>query len=117
MFFAGEFAEIVVAAGLITTLFFGGWQIPYLMRGGFHFPWGATFLLPSLAVTLLQVAAFTLKVFFFCWLQILLRWSLPRFRYDQVMHLGWKMLLPFALLNVAVTAVLIVAWQNNSLKP
>ncbi len=117
MFFAGEFAEIVVAAGLITTLFFGGWQIPYLMRGGFHFPWGATFLLPSLAVTLLQVAAFTLKVVFFCWLQILLRWSLPRFRYDQVMHLGWKMLLPFALLNVAVTAVLIVAWQNNSLKP
>ena len=48
MFFAGEFAEIVTVAGLITTLFFGGWQVPYLMRDGFHFPWGATWLLPHL---------------------------------------------------------------------
>jgi NADH-quinone oxidoreductase subunit H len=109
MFFAGEFAEIVTAAGLITTLFFGGWQVPYLMRDGFHFPWGVSWLLPHLAVVLLQVGAFTLKVGFFCWLQILLRWSVPRFRYDQVMRLGWKMLLPLALLNVIITAILIVA--------
>jgi NADH-quinone oxidoreductase subunit H len=111
MFFAGEFAEIVTAAGLITTLFFGGWQVPYLMRDGFHFPWGETVLLPQLGVALLQVGAFTLKVVFFCWLQILLRWTLPRFRYDQVMRLGWKMLLPLALLNVVVTAIVIVAVQ------
>ncbi len=111
MFFAGEFAEIVVAAGLMTTLFFGGWQVPYLMRDGFHFPGGATWLLPHLAVVLLQVGAFTVKVIFFCWLQILLRWSVPRFRYDQVMRLGWKMLLPLALLNVGVTAVFVVAAQ------
>jgi len=111
MFFAGEFAEIVTAAGLVTTLFFGGWQVPYLLRDGFHFPWGATLLLPHLAVVLLQVGAFALKVVFFCWLQILLRWSVPRFRYDQVMRLGWKMLLPLALINVAVTAVWIVAAQ------
>jgi len=111
MFFAGEFAEIVTAAGLMTTLFFGGWQVPYLLRDGFHFPWGATLLLPHLAVVLLQVGAFALKVVFFCWLQILLRWSVPRFRYDQVMRLGWKMLLPLALINVAVTAVWIVAAQ------
>ena len=113
MFFAGEFAEIVTAAGLTTTLFFGGWQVPFLMRDGFHFPWGGSLLLPHLAVTILQVGAFTLKVIFFCWLQILLRWSLPRFRYDQVMRLGWKMLLPLALANVAVTAVLIIALQKN----
>ena len=111
MFFAGEFAEIVTAAGLMTTLFFGGWQVPYLMRDGFHFPWGETVLLPQLAATVLQVGAFTLKVLFFCWLQILLRWSVPRFRYDQVMRLGWKMLLPLALLNVVVTAIVIVAVQ------
>jgi len=111
MFFAGEFAEIVTAAGIITTLFFGGWQVPYLLRDGFHFPWGATLLLPHLAVVLLQVGAFALKVIFFCWLQILLRWSVPRFRYDQVMRLGWKMLLPLALINVAVTAVWIVVAQ------
>ncbi len=110
MFFAGEFAEIVTASGLITTLFFGGWQVPFLMRDGFHFPWGATLSLPHLVVVLLQVGAFTVKVLFFCWLQILLRWSLPRFRYDQVMRLGWKMLLPLALLNVMATAILIIAW-------
>jgi NADH-quinone oxidoreductase subunit H len=50
MFFAGEFAEIVTAAALMTTLFFGGWQVPYLMRDGFHFPWGSSWLLPHLAV-------------------------------------------------------------------
>jgi len=109
MFFAGEFAEIVTAAGLMTTLFFGGWQVPYLMRDGFHFPWWESWLLPHLAVAALQVAAFTLKVLFFCWLQILLRWTVPRFRYDQVMRLGWKMLLPLALVNVIVTAIVIVA--------
>ena len=111
MFFAAEFAEIVTAAALMTTLFFGGWQVPYLLRDGFHFPWGTAWLLPHLAVTLLQVGAFALKVLFFCWLQILLRWSVPRFRYDQVMRLGWKMLLPLALFNVIVTALVIVAVQ------
>jgi NADH-quinone oxidoreductase subunit H len=113
MFFAGEFAEIVTAAALITTLFFGGWQVPFLMRDGFHCPWGGIFLLPHLAVVVLQVGAFTLKVLFFCWLQILLRWTLPRFRYDQVMRLGWKMLLPAALANVIVTAVLIVIFEGT----
>ena len=109
MFFAGEFAEIVTAAGLVTTLFFGGWQVPWLLRDGFHFPWGSQWLLPQLAVVALQVGAFTVKVLFFCWLQILLRWSVPRFRYDQVMRLGWKMMLPLALINIMVTAVLILA--------
>jgi NADH-quinone oxidoreductase subunit H len=111
MFFAGEFAEIVTAAGLMTTLFVGGWQVPYLLRDGFHFPWGGTWLLPHLVVVILQLVAFTVKVVFFCWLQILLRWSVPRFRYDQVMRLGWKMLLPLALVNVVVTAIWIVAAQ------
>src|SRR5580765_1045461 len=111
MFFAGEFAEIVTVAGLVTTLFFGGWQVPYLMRDGFHFPWGASWLLSQWLVALMQVTAFTVKVVFFCWLQILLRWSVPRFRYDQVMRLGWKMMLPAALLNVAVTAIVIVLAQ------
>lgn len=111
MFFAGEFAEIVTASALITTLFFGGWQVPYLVRDGFHFPWGGTWLMPHLLIVALQVCAFTVKVIFFCWLQILLRWSVPRFRYDQVMRLGWKMLLPIALLNVMVTAIVIVAAQ------
>ena len=114
MFFAGEFAEVVTAAGLVTTLFFGGWQVPYLVRDGFHFPWEGTILLAPLAVTILQVLAFAIKVVFFCWLQIMLRWSLPRFRYDQVMRLGWKMLLPAALVNVFLTAVWLVLRERSS---
>ena len=112
MFFAAEFAEIVTVAALVTTLFFGGWQVPYLMRDGFHFPWGGSVLLPHLAIVLLQVGAFTFKVLLFCWLQILLRWSVPRFRYDQVMRLGWKMLLPAALVNVMITAFVILFMQR-----
>ncbi|HEY1266408.1 MAG TPA: NADH-quinone oxidoreductase subunit H [Candidatus Binatia bacterium] len=108
MFFAGEFAEVVTAAGLVTTLFFGGWQVPYLLRDGFHFPWGSIVSLAPLTVTILQVVAFTIKVVFFCWLQIILRWTLPRFRYDQIMRLGWKMLLPAALVNLFLTAAWIV---------
>jgi len=108
MFFAAEFAEMVTAAALITTLFFGGWQVPYLMADGFHFPGGGILLLPHLAVVFLQVGAFIFKVFFFSWLFILLRWTLPRFRYDQVMRLGWKMLLPLGLVNLIVTAIVIV---------
>ncbi len=111
MFFTAEFAEMVTAAALITTLFFGGWQVPYLMGDGFHFPWGSTLPLPHLTVVVLQVAAFITKVFFFSWLFILLRWTVPRFRYDQVMRLGWKMLLPLSLVNLVVTAVVIVVWD------
>jgi NADH-quinone oxidoreductase subunit H len=109
MFFTAEFAEMITAAAIITTLFFGGWQIPFLLRDGFHFPWGGALWLPHLAVVVLQVGAFISKIFLFCWLFILLRWTLPRFRYDQVMRLGWKMLLPLALANVVVTAIVIVA--------
>lgn len=108
MFFTAEFAEMVTSAALITTLFFGGWQVPYLLGDGFHFPWETTITLPHLAVVFLQVGAFTLKVFFFSWLFILLRWTLPRFRYDQVMRLGWKMLIPLSLANLVVTAAVIV---------
>jgi len=108
MFFAAEFAEMVTAAALITTLFFGGWQVPFLMGDGFHFPWGSSWTLPNLVVALLQVGAFTVKVFFVSWLFILLRWTLPRFRYDQVMRLGWKMLFPLSLANLVITAVSLV---------
>ena len=57
----------------------------------------------------LQVGAFLSKLVFFCWLFILIRWTLPRFRYDQVMRLGWQMLLPLALANLIITAVWLVA--------
>jgi NADH-quinone oxidoreductase subunit H len=56
-------------------------------------------------VTALEVAAFNIKVFIFCWLQILIRWTYPRLRYDQLMDLGWKLLVPLSLLNILGTAI------------
>jgi len=53
----------------------------------------------------LEVAAFNIKVFIFCWLQILIRWTYPRLRYDQLMDLGWKLLVPLSLLNILGTAI------------
>ncbi len=111
MFMLGDFIEAIIVAGLITTLFFGGWQVPFLLRDGFHFPWGGTLALPSLLVTLLQVGSFSIKVIFFCWLQIMIRWTLPRFRYDQLINLGWKILLPLSLFNVMATALVIILFE------
>ena len=108
MFMMSDFVEVVLVAALVTTLFFGGWQLPYLLRDGFHFPWGAALALPSWAVALLQVTSFAVKLVFFTWLQIVIRWTLPRFRYDQLMRLGWQGLLPLALANVVVSALVIV---------
>ncbi len=111
MFMLGDFIEAIIVAGLITALFFGGWQVPFLLRDGFHFPWGGTLALPSLLVTVLQVGSFSIKVVFFCWLQIMIRWTLPRFRYDQLINLGWKILLPLALFNVMATALVIILFE------
>src|SRR5206468_9207956 len=108
MFMMSGFVEVVLVAALVGTLFFGGWQLPYLLRDGFHLPWGAALALPSWAVALLQVTSFALKLVFFTWLQIVVRWTLPRFRYDQLMRLGWQGLLPVALANVVVSALVIV---------
>ena len=94
MFFLAEFVEIVIVSGLVVTLFFGGWQVPYLYADGFHWPFGwGVWQLPHLPVVLLQVASFGFKVLIGCWILLTVRWTLPRFRYDQVMHLGWKILL------------------------
>ncbi len=110
-FMFSDFAEVVLVSALVVTMFFGGWQVPYLQRAGLVFPWGGTLSLPHLLVVGVQVLAFLGKVFFFCWFQILIRWTLPRFRYDQLMRLGWKMLLPLSLANVLATSLVILAAQ------
>jgi NADH-quinone oxidoreductase subunit H len=113
MFMMADFVEVVLVAALVTTFFFGGWQVPYLGRDGFHLPWGATLLLSSWVVALLQVTSFALKLVFFTWLQVVVRFTLPRFRYDQLMRLGWKGLLPLSLVNVAATALAIVLFAER----
>lgn len=111
-FMLSDFAESVMVAGLVTTMFFGGWQVPYLSKAGFALPGMAPVALPALAITLMQVGAFMLKVLFFCWLQILIRWTVPRFRYDQLMRLGWKGMVPVAIANLILTALLILLLEN-----
>ena len=103
-FMLSDFAESVMVAGLVTTMFFGGWQVPYLSKEGLALPGMSPIAVPALAVTLLQVGSFMLKVLFFCWLQILIRWTIPRFRYDQLMKLGWQGMVPIAIANLIVTA-------------
>jgi NADH-quinone oxidoreductase subunit H len=106
-----DFAELVLVAVLLTLFFFGGWQVPWLYRDGFHVPGphGAFLALPNYAVAILEIAAFWVKVLFWCSFQILVRWSLPRMRYDQLMRLGWKGLVPLGLLNLLITAFVVVA--------
>ena len=105
LFMMTDFMEIIIVSCLLTTLFFGGWQVPWLATDGFHFPGGAQWLFPHWAVVILQVAAFNIKVFFFCWLQVLIRWTYPRFRYDQLMDMGWKLLIPLSLVNILGTGL------------
>lgn len=106
LFMMTDGMEIVIVSTLITTLFFGGWQVPWLYAEGFHWPWGGEWLLSHWIVVILQVSAFNLKVFFFCWFQVLLRWTYPRFRYDQLMDLGWKLLIPLSLVNIVGTGII-----------
>ncbi len=108
MYYLTDFIETVMISAITVTLFFGGWQVPFLTANGFIFPWGWEWALENWAVALLQVGGFILKVLFFLWLQMTIRWTLPRFRYDQVMRLGWKIILPISLANILITGLVII---------
>lgn len=116
MFFMGEFVEVVSLAAIATVLFFGGWDVPYLYRDGFHFilPFGtASYSVPLVhwLVVAIEFAAFIFKIIVLIWFQLMIRWSLPRFRYDQLMSLCWKGLLPVSLLNILVVgAFMLSGW-------
>jgi len=107
MFLFTDFVETIMVACVATTLFFGGWQVPYLGPDGFHFPWGSEILVSNLVYVLLGISSFCFKVIVFCWVFMQIRWTLPRFRYDQLMTLGWKGLFPIAMANVIVTAIVL----------
>ncbi len=110
MFAMADFLETVVIAGMTTSLFLGGWQVPYLEAEGVRLPWGWAWALPHLLVALLQVAAFVVKVCLMIFFMMLIRWTLPRFRYDQAMRLGWLGLFPLSILNIVLTGLLLLAW-------
>ncbi len=100
-FFLAEYANMIIASALIVTLYLGGWQVPYIDKLG----------LGETLTVLIQIGSFFVKMgavlFFFIWV----RWSIPRFRYDQLMSLGWKVMFPLALLNVVWVAVLIMLFN------
>jgi NADH-quinone oxidoreductase subunit H len=174
LFFMAEYVNMAVVASILSTLFLGGYQVPFVsteslqthprlalgiwgtlllvgggLFGGFLFlqaeaqkhlyrgvkKWEPYLLsaagmtkgllglavilwsllggplpsiLSSLIVPVLQVTCLFLKVLFFCWLFVWVRWTLPRFRYDQLMRMGWKLMLPLAMLNLLITGVLIL---------
>lgn len=100
-FFLAEYANMIIASCMIVTLYLGGWQIPYIDKLG----------LSETLTVILQVGAFIFKTIFMLFVFLWVRWSIPRFRYDQLMNIGWKVMFPLALLNIVWVAVLIMLFN------
>ena len=109
LFWLGEFAEIAVASSVITVLFLGGWQVPY-----FDISQPIEILGIPFIGSLIGVACFFVKVSMLCALQIVIRWTLPRFRYDQLMDLCWKLLLPISIVNLVLTSFFVLYIEGMS---
>ncbi len=104
LFFIAEYCNMITASALMATLFFGGWDIPFTLWDN---------LAPHTGLkTILTLGAFLVKVLFFLFLYMWIRWTLPRFRYDQLMSLGWKFMLPLALFYIVAVAALLVVLQS-----
>lgn len=117
MFASGEFVEVCVSSALITTIFLGGWQFPFVQLTGLEFHYfgiNISWHWAHFIVVLVSFISFCLKCVFLIFMQLQVRWTLPRFRYDQIMKLGWRMLLPAALLNVLVTGTVLLFINSGS---
>ena len=120
IFYMAEFLEVVTISAIVTVLFFGGWHIPFLSTElilailtkilGVFFS-SSTESPANSFLMLIHIGVFWAKVFFFIWLQMTIRWTLPRFRYDQIMKLGWTILLPLSLANILITGTVILLTQ------
>jgi NADH-quinone oxidoreductase subunit H len=102
-----EYINMFISSAVMATLFFGGYDIPFFNEAAHIQTWGATI------VTLLGSVALLLKIGFFIFVFMWVRWTIPRFRYDQLMNLGWKALIPLALVNMVITGALVLLKQNN----
>jgi len=107
LFMMGEFINMSVASALIATLFFGGWQLLPGLAWVVQQVANITQVDVLLVTVLFQGVSFVIKVAFFMWFFVWVRWTLPRFRFDQLMNLGWKVLFPLGLVNLFVTGILI----------
>jgi NADH-quinone oxidoreductase subunit H len=112
MFFIGEYGHMMIASGLMATFFFGGYLIPYTTPQEVYqsaLGWLGSDVGASIFTTVVHFLMYNVKFAIFLWIFIHVRWTLPRFRYDQLMDLGWKTMLPWALANTMVTAAVIFA--------
>ena len=96
LFFLAEYSNMVSSSAMMVTLFFGGWTLPF---------WGLDHAPTSLAMGIAHIGVFLAKMIFFMVIFIWVRWMFPRFRYDQLMDLGWRRFLPLALVNILLTAI------------
>ncbi len=113
MFFIGEYGHMMIASGLFATFFLGGYNIPWTTVQGVH-DWiastlGTTGDLTNILSTVVHFLCYNVKFLILLWIFIHVRWTLPRFRYDQLMDLGWKTMLPWALANTILTSIVIFA--------
>lgn len=110
MFFIGEYGHMMIASGLMVTFFFGGYGIPFVSVADVQ-SWASGVMSSatgaSILTSVIHFLVFNLKFAVFLWIFIHVRWTLPRFRYDQLMDLGWKTMLPWALANTMLTAAVI----------
>ncbi len=109
LFMFAEFIEIAIIAALFTTLFLGGYNLPYMNDSGFVFPGNHVVSMSHGWVVVTQLVVFLGKVLLMSSFQILIRWTLPRFRYDQVLAFAWKFMFPLTLANLVVTVVAVWA--------
>lgn len=104
MFFLAEYMHVMIGSMLITTFFFGGYHLPF---AGYWLP-----EMSPMAKSILDVSVFTIKTLLWAFVYIWVRWTIPRFKYNQVMKLGWKRLLPISILNFIGLAIIIYAWHH-----
>lgn len=98
LFLFAEYINMFISSAVIATFYFGGYNFPFMNDLGLSHNW----------ITILGIGALFIKIFFFIYLFMWIRWTLPRFRYDQLMNLGWKALIPLSILNIGITGLLIL---------
>lgn len=99
-----EYINMFISAAIMSTVFLGGYDIPFVNEAS----WG----LSSFWMTFISFGVLMSKIFFFLFVFIWIRWTIPRFRFDQLMDLGWKKLIPLALINMIITAA-VMLWLNK----